>query len=159
MAVLALAFAALAGFLILAYFQLPLVVWTAAVGLLFWWVSALADFGVVGNTILFAPFAIAALALNVPFLRRAILTNHVLAVYRRILPDMSQTEKEAIDAGTVWWDADLFSGKPDWPKLLAVPEPRLSPEEQAFLDGPVEELCAMCDEWAITHEHLDLPPQ
>jgi acyl-CoA dehydrogenase len=72
---------------------------------------------------------------------------------------MSQTEKEAIDAGTVWWDGDLFSGKPDWDRLLATPRPRLSAEEQAFLDGPVEELCAMCDDWEITHEHQDLPPR
>ena len=73
-------------------------------------------------------------------------------------PTCRRPEKEAIDAGTVWWDADLFSGKPDWDKLLKTPEPRLSPEEQAFLDGPVEELCAMCDEWEISHEHQDLPP-
>jgi len=95
----------------------------------------------------------------VPPIRRVLITNHVLAFYRRILPDMSSTEKEAIDAGTVWWDADLFSGKPDWDKLLAVPAPKLSAEEQAFLDGPVEELCAMCDDWEITHERQDLPPQ
>src|SRR5687767_5903485 len=91
-------------------------------------------------------------------LRRKLISDRILATYRRILPDMSQTEKEAIDAGTVWWDGDLFSGKPDWNKLLATPEPRLSAEEQAFLDGPVEELCAMCDEWEITHERQDLPP-
>ena len=95
----------------------------------------------------------------VPPIRRVLITNHVLAFYRRILPDMSSTEKEAIDAGTVWWDADLFSGKPDWDKLLAVPAPKLSAEEQAYLDGPVEELCAMCDDWEITHERQDLPPQ
>ena len=71
-------------------------------------------------------------------LRRKLVSDRILATYRRILPDMSQTEKEAIDAGTVWWDGDLFSGKPDWNKLLATPEPRLSAEEQAFLDGPVE---------------------
>jgi acyl-CoA dehydrogenase len=158
MAVLALIAVALAVFLVLAYFQAPLIAWTAAAGLLAWWLSSIADLGVVGNTILFAPLAIAALALNVPLLRRAVLTNHVLAVYRRILPDMSQTEKEAIDAGTVWWDGDLFSGKPDWDKLLAVPAPRLSAEEQAFLDGPVEELCALCNDWEITHERQDLPP-
>ncbi|HEX4927631.1 MAG TPA: acyl-CoA dehydrogenase [Burkholderiales bacterium] len=105
-----------------------------------------------------AIFVLAAAVLTVPWLRRRLLTDRVLAVYRRILPDMSQTEKEAIDAGTVWWDADLFSGRPDWDKLLAVPAPRLSAEEQAFLDGPVEELCAMCDDWQITHELQDLPP-
>src|SRR5260221_750473 len=105
--------------------------------------------------VILAGLAIVAL---VPHVRRLLVTNHVLAVYRRILPDMSTTEKEAIDAGTVWWDADLFSGKPDWNKLLAVPAPKLSAEELAFLDGPVEELCAMCNDLQITHEHQDLPP-
>src|SRR2546422_6095318 len=98
-----------------------------------------------------------AAAVNIPFIRRKLVTDRVLALYRRILPDMSQPEKEAIDAGTVWWDGDLFSGRPDFDKLLAVPEPRLSAEEQAFLDGPVEELCAMCNDWEITHELQDLP--
>src|SRR2546426_6676060 len=98
-----------------------------------------------------------AAAAYIPFIRRKLLTDRVLALYRRILPDMPQTEKEAIDAGTVWWDGDLFSGRPDFDKLLAVPEPRLSAEEQAFLDGPVEELCAMCNDWEITHELQDLP--
>ena len=95
----------------------------------------------------------------VPALRRAVFSNPILSIYRRILPDMSQTEKEAIDAGTVWWDGDLFSGKPGWDKLLATPEARLTSEEQAFLDGPCEELCAMTDDWEITHERYDLPPQ
>src|SRR5262245_28514045 len=158
MSVLALVSAAVLAVLLLAYFQLPLIVWTAAVGLLGWWASTLAGFSSVVNVVLLALFAAAALALNVPLLRRALITNHVLAVFRRILPDMSQTEKEAIDAGTVWWDGDLFSGKPDWDKLLAVREPRLTPEEQAFLDGPVEELCAICNDWEITHERQDLPP-
>ncbi|HKB55275.1 MAG TPA: acyl-CoA dehydrogenase, partial [Ramlibacter sp.] len=63
------------------------------------------------------------------------------------------------DAGTVWWDGDLFSGRPDWDKLLAVPAPALTAEEQAFVDGPCEELCGMCDDWEITHERQDLPPR
>jgi acyl-CoA dehydrogenase len=92
-------------------------------------------------------------------LRRAVISNPLLALYRRILPDMSQTEREAIDAGTVWWDGDLFSGRPDWDKLLAFPAPKLTAEEQAFVDGPCEELCAMCDDWEITHERQDLPPR
>ena len=102
-------------------------------------------------------FIVVAAVLNIPVLRRKLVSDRILAIYRRILPDMSQTEKEAIDAGTVWWDADLFSGKPDWDKLLATPAPRLSAEEQAFLDGPVEELCEMCNDWEITHERQDLP--
>src|SRR2546427_6436813 len=107
--------------------------------------------------LILAVVLVLAAAAYIPFIRRKLVTDRVLALYRRILPDMSQTEKEAIDAGTVWWDGDLFSGRPDFVKLLAVPEPRLSAEEQAFLDGPVEELCAMCNDWEITHEVQDLP--
>src|SRR2546421_888408 len=108
--------------------------------------------------LILAAVLVLAAAAYIPFIRRKLVTDRVLALYRRILPDMSQTEKEAIDAGTVWWDGDLFSGRPDWDKLLAVPAPQLSQEEQAFLDGPVEELCGLCDDWEITHEHQDLPP-
>src|SRR5688572_25799103 len=132
-----------------AYLRLPLWAWSIAFAALV--VST-------GNMILMGVFLVLAVLLNLPPLRRALVSNRILAVYRRILPDMSQTEKEAIDAGTVWWDADLFSGKPDWDKLLAVKEPKLTAEEQAFLDGPVEELCRMCDDWEISHERQDLPP-
>src|SRR5437016_12526184 len=93
-----------------------------------------------------------AAAAYIPFIRRKLVTDRVLALYRRILPDISQTEKEAIDAGPVGWDGDLFSGSPDFDKLLAVPEPRLSAEEQAFLDGPVEERCARCHACETTHD-------
>src|SRR5688572_17297463 len=144
--------------LIFGYFGLPVLWWTLAVGALGWYLSLIAGFGPITEVVLATVFVVAAAVLNIPLLRRKLLTDRVLAIYRRILPDMSQTEKEAIDAGTVWWDADLFSGKPDWDKLLRTPQPKLTAEEQAFLDGPVEELCAMCDEWAITHEHQDLPP-
>src|SRR5712692_11711586 len=107
---------------------------------------------------LVAVVLIIAAAVNVPFIRRKLVTDRVLALYRRILPDMSQTEKEAIDAGTVWWDGDLFSGRPDWEKLLAVPRPKLTPEEQSFLDNETEQLCAMVNDWETTQVYQDLPP-
>src|SRR5687768_16031122 len=151
MLVLALALGALAAFFVLGFFGLPLWAWTLAAAALL--------FGITTNAVAWAVFAVVAAILNIPVLRRTLITDRILATYRRILPDMSQTEKEAIDAGTVWWDGELFSGKPDWDKLLRTPQPRLSPEEQAFLDAPVEELCAMCDDWEITHERQDLPPQ
>jgi acyl-CoA dehydrogenase len=143
----------------LAYFQAPILLWTIAAGVVLG--SAAAAFAWPGTAIgiVFGIFAAVAAILNVDSLRRKVLSDPVLAVFRRILPDMSQTEKEAIDAGTVWWDADLFSGKPDWNKLLAIPAPRLSPEEQAFVDGPCEEVCAMTNDWEVTHERQDLPPQ
>jgi len=100
----------------------------------------------------------AALSIVKP-LRRAVVTGPIFGVYKKILPQISQTEQEALDAGSIWWDADLFTGKPDWNKMLAYPEARLSPEEQAFIDGPVEELCGMLDEWDITHNRMDLPPE
>jgi len=145
-------------FLVFGYLQLALLWWTIAGGLLAVWLSAVAGFGATANTALAIAYLAVAALLNVAPLRRALISNPVLAMFRRILPDMSQTEREAIDAGTVWWDGDLFSGRPRWDKLLATREPRLTPEEQAFLDGPCEELCAMCDDWEVTHERQDLPP-
>ncbi|MCZ6897966.1 MAG: acyl-CoA dehydrogenase, partial [Betaproteobacteria bacterium] len=85
-------------------------------------------------------------------LRCLVVSNPLLKIFRKSLPQISQTEQEALDAGTIWWDGELFSGKPDWNKLLAYPKPQLSAEEKAFLDGPVEQLCEMLDEWKITRE-------
>ncbi len=156
---LAFAFGSLAVLVLLAVFRAPIFVWTAATGVMVaTWATVLGS-SAVTNTVLLAAFAAVAAAANLPALRRKLFSDPVLALYRSILPDMSQTEKEAIDAGTVWWDADLFSGRPHWDRLLHTPAPRLSSEEQAFLDGPVEEACAMADDWEITHERHDLAPE
>src|SRR5450756_2890511 len=96
---------------------------------------------------------------GVPFVRRNVVSGAVLKVFRKILPQISATEQEAIDAGTVWWDGELFSGNPDWDKLLAFPKCGLSAREQTFLDNEVEQLCAMLDDWDITHNRADLPPE
>ena len=96
---------------------------------------------------------------NLPGFRREKITRPALDIYRRMLPSMSDTEKEALEAGNIWWDGELFSGMPDWDKLMSFPPPRLSAEEQAFLDGPCEELCAMLDDWDIAHERGDMPPE
>src|SRR5471032_945677 len=91
-------------------------------------------------------------------LRRALITPHILALFKRILPSMSDTERDALEAGTTWWDADLFSGQPDWPKLLAHSGPVLTAEERHFLDHDVDQLCDMVNDWD-TQQGLDLPPQ
>ena len=96
--------------------------------------------------------------LNIDAFRIRFISRPFLRTYRRMLPSMSQTEKDALEAGTVWWDGELFTGGPDWDKLLSATPPRLSAEEQAFIDGPCEELCRMIDDWDITHRRADLPP-
>jgi acyl-CoA dehydrogenase len=101
-------------------------------------------------------YAIVAVPLSYSPWRKEFITKKLLAFYKSVMPEMSTTEQEAIDAGTVWWDGDIFSGKPDWQKFHAIEQPRLSPEEQAFLDGPCEEVCNMVDEWQINHVDADL---
>ncbi|WP_230124922.1 acyl-CoA dehydrogenase, partial [Pseudomonas sp. Bi70] len=99
-----------------------------------------------------------AIPLALPDLRRKHFTAPLFAWFQKVLPPMSNTEKDAIEAGTVWWDGELFSGRPDWDKLLAYPKATLTAEEQAFIDGPTEELCAMVSEWQIG-QRMDLPPE
>ncbi len=107
---------------------------------------------------LLAPLAAVGAVLAVAPLRRALASDRLFAAFRKVVPPMSQTESDAINAGTVWWDGELFSGRPDWSKLLAFPQPALSAEEQAFLDVETEELCRIARDWD-TYAIGDLPPQ
>ena len=109
-------------------------------------------------SLLLGLIAIAGIVLLVRPLRYLLVSRPLLKIFRKTLPKVSQTEQEALDAGTVWWEGELFSGDPNWSTLLAYPKPQLSAEEKAFLDGPVEQLCEMLDEWKITRELHDLPP-
>jgi acyl-CoA dehydrogenase len=91
--------------------------------------------------------------------RLALLSAPAHRLVKSILPRVSRTEQEALDAGTVGWDAELFSGRPRWEQLLNIRKPTLTAEEQAFLDGPVNKLCSMLDDWDIRHNRADLPPE
>ncbi|MEW6992042.1 acyl-CoA dehydrogenase FadE [Colwelliaceae bacterium 6441] len=104
-------------------------------------------------------FAICILPFTIHDIRKKYISLPLLTAFQKIMPEMSNTEKEAIDAGTTWFEAELFRGNPDWKKLHNYPKPRLSTEEQAFIDGPVEEVCRMVDEWQTTHERADLSPE
>ncbi len=142
-----------------AWFRTRLWVWTLATVV----VIAAVGWGLhapLPTWVLLAIFVVlVALPLNVTPLRRALLSAPLLGVFRRVLPKLSETEQVALDAGTVGFEGELFSGKPAWSRLLDEPVPKLSAEEQAFLDGPCEKLCAMIDDWHITHELADLPPE
>ena len=91
--------------------------------------------------------------------RRHYLTRRIFHAYRRVIPALSDTEREALDAGTVWWEGSLFGGKPQWSQLFSCGRPRLTAEEQAFLDNEVETVCAMIDDWDITTRRYDMPPE
>lgn len=141
----------------LAYFRAPVIAWTIAIA---GWIASLQFvWGCQVPVAVWAVFGVIAAVLNLTPLRRAVFTGPVFTIFKKITPAMSQTEQEAINAGTVWWDRDLFSGKPDWNRLLSFPDPKLTAEEQAFIDGPTEALCKMIDDWKITHELKDLPPE
>jgi acyl-CoA dehydrogenase len=143
--------------LALAYRRTDLKTTTAVLGALLvaYWIFG--EGGAVWNLALLVMFALFAL-LNVESIRRDNVTRRLFAIYRRMLPSMSKTEQEALEAGNVWWDGELFTGMPDWRRLKSLPPPKLTAEEQAFLDGPTEELCRLLDDWQITHELADMPP-
>lgn len=132
----------------LALSSLILLAFTAAMGAINLW-----------TLWLLVPLAIILLPFNIPALRRSLFSAPALRTFRKVMPAMSRTEKEAIEAGTTWWEGDLFGGKPDWKKLQDYPEQQLTEEEQRFIDGPVEEACCMANDFQITHELADLPPE
>jgi len=144
---------------VLAYWRAPLIVWTGTYALWFLITAIAVIPGRFAQILIALPLVAIAIVLNVYPLRRALISNRLLAVFRRIMPSMSSTEREALEAGTVWWEAEMFSGMPNWRRLLVTRAPRLSEEEKAFLAGPVEELCRRLDDWDIMHERHDLPPE
>ena len=133
----------------LGYFSAPLWFCTLVAAAILWLAGAGSGWWIAAGLI--------ALVLNVVPIRRALIAAPLLKPFKRALPQMSSTEREALEAGTVWWEGELFSGRPNWARLHGFPAPRLSVEEQAFIDGPVEALCALLDDWKITHETRDLP--
>ncbi len=105
------------------------------------------------------PLVAILLVLNVGPIRRAILTRSVFKMLKRSMPAMSITEREALEAGTTWWEKELFSGRPDWNEFAEISLPQLTAEEQSFLDNEVEQLCELLDEWDIQNSRKDLSPE
>ncbi len=153
----------IAGFFALAMRQTSLFGWGLALGaaVLVWQTGLLhGEF----NEPVFGPGGILAwipvvilFALAIPGVRRAALTQPLYRMVKGILPKVSSTEQEALDAGTIGFDAEIFSGKPDWKKLRAVPPITLSEEEKAFLDGPTNEFCRLINDWSIRHNQHEIP--
>jgi acyl-CoA dehydrogenase len=107
---------------------------------------------------LVVPLVVVLLVLNVGPVRRAVLSKPVFGILKKSMPPMSVTEREALEAGTTWWEKELFSGKPNWSEFAQINLPQLTAEEQSFLDNEVSELCSLLDEWEIQENLKDLPP-
>ncbi len=144
--------------LLVAYHRLSLVVFTALSATLLVAVG-LAGANLTATLVAGALLALFTLPLLITPLRQSAITAPLLKFYTKILPPLSDTEKTALEAGTVGFEGELFSGMPKWADLLAQPKPELTAEEQAFLDGPVEQACRMTNDWDITHVRNDLPPE
>jgi acyl-CoA dehydrogenase len=145
-------------FCLLTYHRSALIIYTTSYFLLLalaTQLSGLTTGVVVGWSLFFLIFV----PCHLKMWRRRYISQPILNKYRKIMPAMSTTEREAITAGTVTWEGDLFRGNPNWHKFLSTPPPKLTPEEQAFLDGPVETLCHMINNWDIVHNRADLPPE
>jgi acyl-CoA dehydrogenase len=150
---------AIAAFGALAYFGINRYGWIGVAAAFLFILDRWSGIGSIASSTLWIVFLAVSVIMGIPALRRSLLSGRLLMWFRTALPQVSPTEQEALDAGTVWWDGELFSGNPSWQRLLATPQPQLSEQEQAFLDGPVEELCRLCDDWEITHELNDLPEE
>ena len=149
----------LAVILLLAFFRASIWSWLLAMSVIVPVIAIQSRLSADVFQIVIVVLAVFVAVLGIPQLRRLLVSSFVLKTFRKILPQVSQTEQEALDAGTVWWDGELFSGSPDWHKLLAYPRPTLTPEEQSFLDNETETLCSMLDDWDITHVRQDISPQ
>ncbi len=143
----------------LAYHRAALSVYCIAILVYLLWVSGLSGLGTVGSIVLWVIYLLFIITFTVPPLRRQLITAPIFALYQRVKPTLSSTEKEALTIGTVGWEGELFSGMPQWQKFQSYTAPQLSAEEAAFLAGPVEQLCQMIDNWDISHHRFNLPPE
>lgn len=141
----------------LAYLYAPLWIWTLTFLLSLMALHIAGSLSLWVAFFLWAMFAILCI-MNISAIRTFLLTGHAYKLFQKILPMISRTEQEAIDAGEVWWEAQLLQGRPHWENLLSLPKPSLTKEELHFLENNVETLCAMLDDWKITQHELDLSP-
>ncbi|MFA6015111.1 MAG: acyl-CoA dehydrogenase [Gallionellaceae bacterium] len=146
-------------FMLLAFFRAALISWLLAAMVFVPLVAVQSRISETALQVVYIFLFLIIVVFGITFLRRQLVSRPLLKVFASILPQVSQTEQEALDAGTVWWEGELFSGHPHWHKLLALPKPVLREDEQAFLDNEVEQLCALVDDWDVTHVRQDLSPE
>lgn len=141
---------------VIAYLRLPLVQANLPIVA---WIVLLPLTGYLSGWLwlLWLPVILALTIINLPEIRQQYISKPIMGLLEKNLPNVSETEQEALDSGDIWWDAELFSGKPDWSRLYDLSPSTLTEEEKQFLEGSAQQLCEMLDDWKITHELLDLP--
>lgn len=142
--------------LILAYINANSIIWSAGLIISLLVVSFVCDIALLILITAWLFIIATVVVLRFDEIRQSFVTKPVFNLFRSQMPSMSPTEQEALEAGGIGWEAELFSGQPDWEKLKQF-QPQLSEEEQAYLDGPVATLCSMLDDWQITNQVHDLP--
>jgi acyl-CoA dehydrogenase len=145
--------------LVCAFYGTSLVLWTAAIAVGIFVFAATGSIPIISLMVVAVIFAAIAIPLNFKPWRQQLISAPFLRQFRRMLPSLSETEQVALEAGTVGWEGELFAGKPNWQILKKQPYLELTVEEMAFIDGPVEELCGMLNQWEITHRDADLNPE
>lgn len=138
------------------YLRLALIQWSVLLGI---GVLAFNLFSSASNTVItvvWLIYLVIIIPLNLPSIRKVFISRIIFRGMKKVMPTISKTEQEALDAGDVWWEAELFNGKPDFDVIRKLKAPELTEEEQAFIDGPVESFCKMLDDWKITQQDYDL---
>src|SRR3990167_913611 len=150
-------FIVIASVLTVVFFQLSVLQWTGFIGVVLLFLTALGYLSSLPFVIIFWLMYLAAvLFVSLSGYRQRYLIAPILKLLQKRIPSISETEREAIEAGHTWWEKELFNGRPRWKKLFSIPPPVLTQEEQDFLNSQVEQLCAMLNDWQIVHQDRDL---
>lgn len=143
-----------------AFLQFSILTWTALIGIALFLLTVLGYLSFWPLLLIFwVVYLSAALFANLASYRRHYFTTPLLKILQKRMPAISETEREAIEAGNTWWEKELFNGRPQWKKLFSIPPPTLSSEERNFLDHQVDQLCSMLSDWQIVNQDKDLSPE
>src|SRR6185437_6595291 len=143
----------------LMYVRVPVLIWTVVVGVVLVGLSITGYLNVGFLIICWILYIAVVLFTNLNQYRQRYFSKPLIEFLQKRMPSISESERDAIEAGNVWWEKELFCGRPEWKKLLRNPKPTLTPEEQSFLDNEVETLCRMINEWQVIHVDHNLSPE
>lgn len=143
----------------LLYIRVPILIWTIVIGVVLVGISLTGKLNIFFLLLCWLLYVLAVLFTHLTKYRRRYFSKPLIDYLQKRMPSISESERDAIEAGDVWWEKELFCGRPHWKKLLKNPKPQLTAEEQTFLDNEVETLCSMINDWQVINDDKDLPPE